>query len=68
MPLQSTAFTSRPGDMISKDDFYVLSTGLRVTETSLSNENPDNLKELSTSTVPSWLRTVVANHLSNNIS
>lgn len=35
VPLQSTSFTSRPGDFISKDDFFILSTGLRVLETSL---------------------------------
>jgi len=28
--MQSTSFTSRPGDLISKDDFILLSSGLRV--------------------------------------
>lgn len=65
--LQSTSFTSRPGDLISKDDFFILSSGLRVLETSLGNMNPDNLKELKFTTVPSWLRTLVANHLSHTI-
>ncbi len=36
------SFTSRPGDIRSKDDFYVLSSGLVVIETSLSNQNVDN--------------------------
>jgi hypothetical protein len=30
VPLQFTSFTSRPGDLISKDDFFILSSGLRV--------------------------------------
>ena len=58
--------SSRPGDLISKDDFFLLGSGLRILETSLENLIPENLKEVSYSTVPSWIRTLVANHLSNN--
>ena len=36
--------SSRPGDLISKDDFFLLGSGLRVLETSLDNKIPDNLK------------------------
>ena len=61
--LQSTSFTSRPGDLISKDDFFLLSSGLRVLETSLENKVESNLQEVKFTTVPSWLRTLVANHL-----
>lgn len=28
--MQKTSFTSRPGDLISKDDFFILDSGLRV--------------------------------------
>jgi hypothetical protein len=56
-------FSSRPGDLISKDDFYVLSSGLIVFETSFGNMNKDNLKELKTSTVPTWLRQTIACNL-----
>ena len=41
---QWSAFSSRPGDLISKDDFFLLGSGLRVLETSLSNNNPENMK------------------------
>jgi hypothetical protein len=66
--LQSTSFTSRPGDLISKDDFFILSSGLRVLETSLANNIQENLKEVKFTSVPSWLRTLVANHLASSIS
>jgi len=32
---ETITFSSRPGDLISKDDFYVLSSGLTVIESSL---------------------------------
>jgi hypothetical protein len=65
-PMQWTAFSSRPGDLISKDDFFLLGSGLRVMETSLDNKDPNNMKEVVATTVPSWLRTLVANHLAHN--
>jgi hypothetical protein len=58
--------SSRPGDLISKDDFFLLGSGLRVLETSLDNKVSDNLKELKSTTAPSWIRTLIANHLSTN--
>ena len=36
------SFSSRPGDLISKDDFYVLSSGMRVVETSFNNFKEEN--------------------------
>lgn len=60
---ETITFSSRPGDLVSKDDFYVLSSGLIVMESSLGNNNPDNWKDLSTQTVPTWLRQTIACHL-----
>lgn len=57
------AFSSRPGDLISKDDFYVLSSGIIVMETSLSNMNSNNYLDLKPRTVPCWLRQTIANNL-----
>lgn len=65
VPLQSVSFSSRPGDLISKDDFFILSSGLRVMETTLVNFNRSNIFEVSPLTAPSWIRTLVANHLSS---
>jgi hypothetical protein len=63
---ETITFSSRPGDLISKDDFYVLSSGLYVMESSLGNENKDNLKELKPQTVPTWLRQTIACHLARS--
>jgi hypothetical protein len=56
-------FSSRPGDLISKDDFYVLSSGLKVMETSFGNYNRNNYKDISFKSVPSWLRGCIASNL-----
>lgn len=56
-------FSSRPADLNSKDDYYVLSSGLRVLETSLDNFNNDNYKDLNPLTVPCWLRATLACNL-----
>jgi hypothetical protein len=63
---QTIAFSSRPGDFNSKDDFYVLSSGLKIVETSLMNYNKDNFAELNPRTVPCWLRATVASNLARN--
>jgi hypothetical protein len=63
---QWLSFSSRPGDLISKDDFYVCSSGLRVIETSFNNFKEENYKLLSPQTVPCWLRASIATNLSRN--
>ena len=63
MGAQWFSFSSRPGDLISKDDFYVLSSGLVVMETSFNNYNKDNYKDLNPHTVPCWLRQTIAVNL-----
>uniref|UniRef100_A0A8C4QZ36 Phospholipase B-like n=1 Tax=Eptatretus burgeri TaxID=7764 RepID=A0A8C4QZ36_EPTBU len=62
------AFTSYPGVIYSIDDFYVLSSGLVVMETTIQNNNPMLWKAVTPFTVPEWLRNVVANRLARNAS
>lgn len=63
---ETISLTSRPGDLESKDDFYLLSSGLAVVETSLGNFNKDNYKLLNPKSVPTWIRHLVANRLAHN--
>jgi hypothetical protein len=63
---ETMSFSSRPGDLTSKDDFYVLSSGLMVMESSMENFNNDNWQELSPQTVPTWLRQTIACHLAKS--
>ncbi|XP_022686057.1 putative phospholipase B-like 2 [Varroa jacobsoni] len=64
VPGNGAAFSSYPGRLISGDDFYVLSSGLVVTETTIENNNK-HLYSYTTprGTVPSWIRNIVANRL-----
>ena len=41
---ETITFSSRPGDFSSKDSYYLLSSGLKVIETSFMNFNKDNYK------------------------
>jgi Phospholipase B len=41
---ETVTFSSRPGDFNSKDDFYILSSGLKIMETSLLNYVKSNFK------------------------
>lgn len=63
---ETLTLSSRPGDLISKDDFYILSSGLTVIESSLENMNDNNWKELSPQTVPTWLRQTIACNLARS--
>lgn len=60
---QWMSFSSRPADLISKDDFYVLESGLVVLETSFNNYDKSNYEFLNPNTVPCWLRATIAVNL-----
>lgn len=59
-------FSSRPGDLESKDDFYMMDTDLIVVETSLNNYNVSNYDEFHYSSLPAWLRNLVANRVASS--
>jgi hypothetical protein len=61
--LNNFKYSGRPGDLNSKDDFYILSNRMVVLETSLDIWNDDLYKNLSTQTVPKWIRVNIANML-----
>lgn len=58
------SFTSRPGDLESKDDFYILSSNLIVFESSLTNYNNSLYSKLNPKTLPTWIRALIANRAS----
>ncbi|KAL0234833.1 hypothetical protein PCE1_001869 [Barthelona sp. PCE] len=63
----SVSFSSKPGDLRSKDDFYQLSSGLIVLETSLPVLNDDPYKKLTPEkTIPTWIRVIVANRMAKD--
>lgn len=65
---RTVSFSARPGDLNSKDDFYVLSHGLTVIETSLTVFNTSLYRFLTPQSVPCWLRNQLANRLAANAS
>lgn len=59
----SVKFTSRPGDLNSKDDFYITSSQMVIIETSLEIYNTSLYSNLRFNTVPKWIRVNIANKL-----
>jgi hypothetical protein len=58
------SFSSYPGSLYSGDDFYVLSSGIVVQETTIGNSDASlNTKFLSPLTLLEWQRNMVANRL-----
>jgi len=73
IPLQHPAtatkeltMSSYPGLLYSFDDFYVMSSGLSVIETTFSIFNESLFEALTTHSVLEWLRVMVANRMAHN--
>ncbi|KAM7309986.1 putative secreted protein [Ixodes scapularis] len=64
IPGHTISMPSYPGKLLSLDDFYIASTGLAITETSLENNN-DSLRNLiKPENAPlTWVRCMVATRL-----
>jgi len=60
-------FSSRPLDIASKDDFYVLESGLIVAETSLLIYDKKAYDEIDTESVPMFIRATVANYMAGHM-
>ena len=61
-------FSSRPLDIESKDDFYILSNGLIVAETSLEVFDHDVYDLIEAESIPMFIRATVANWMAKNIT
>lgn len=60
------AFSSYPGNLFSTDDYYVTGADLVVTETTIDNHNDSLWTHVVPETVPTWIRTMVANRLARD--
>ena len=67
IPGHTMSFSSYPGLIYSGDDFYLVSTGLAVTETTIGNSNKDLWKNVKPKgQLLEGVRTMVANRLARN--
>eukprot|EP00850_Spirogloea_muscicola_P019183 SM000185S04042 [mRNA] locus=s185:103634:107281:+ [translate_table: standard] len=68
LPGKRMAFSSYPAHLFSGDDFYVISSGLQVQETTVYTYNFDLYKKYitPTGTVLEWVRNLVANRLATS--
>jgi hypothetical protein len=66
VPAIRSSFSSYPGSIFSGDDFYVLSSGMVVQETTIGFDNPELNKFIQPTAVLEWLRNVIANRLASS--
>jgi hypothetical protein len=60
------SFSSYPAALASVDDFYITNSGLNVIETSLAVVNMSIYDVITTKSILSWMRVMVANRMANN--
>ncbi|CAN7985572.1 unnamed protein product [Ixodes hexagonus] len=67
IPGRIISMSSYPGKVISLDDFYLASTGLAITETSIDNDNESLWSYVEPDNAPlTWVRAIVASRLATN--
>jgi len=63
---KTISFSARPGDLESKDDYYVLSSNLVIFESSFSNYNDVLYGKIKSKALPTWIRVNLANKMAEN--
>ena len=63
---KTMSFSARPGDLESKDDYYVMDSNLVVTESSLGNYNNALYQNIKEKSLPTWIRVTLANRIAEN--
>eukprot|EP00050_Salpingoeca_kvevrii_P007624 m.297426 g.297426 ORF g.297426 m.297426 type:complete len:604 (+) comp13608_c0_seq1:73-1884(+) len=66
VPGRKSSFSSYPGTLFSGDDFYLLSSGLVVMETTIGNSNSSLNQYIQPTTVLEWMRNILANRLASS--
>lgn len=66
VPGASMSFSSYPGTLLSGDDFYQISSGLVVIETTIGYNNESLASFVVPQTVLEWIRNMVANRLATD--
>ena len=66
VPGSKIEFTGYPGILSSIDDWFMINSGLTVSETTISNNNPNLYYDLSPNTVFTWNRAMVSNRLARD--
>jgi hypothetical protein len=64
VPGHKIAFSSYPATVVSLDDFYMLSSGMAILETTIGNFNDNLWKCVTPETLSYWTRIIVANRIS----
>jgi len=65
--VKEITFSARPGDLESKDDFYILDNNLVISETSLWGANKTLFNKINNTSLPTWIRVNVANRMAKSL-
>ena len=63
---KNISYSARPGDLESKDDFYIIGQRLAVIESSLNNYNHSMYSFIQKQALPVWMRVNIANRFATS--